>query len=47
MDLRSAIERFVEQGRDLIAQLRSPEGDQLILVDLHLVEMQLYLFAKK
>lgn len=47
MDLRSAIHHFVEQGRDLTARLRSPEGDQLSRVDLHILEVQLYLLDKE
>lgn len=47
MDLRRAIHHFVEQGRDLIGRLRSPEGDQLSRIDLHILEVQLYLLDKE
>jgi hypothetical protein len=47
MDLRSAIHHFVEQGRELMGRLRSPEGAQLSRVDLHILEVQLYLLAKE
>ena len=47
MDLRSAIHHFVEQGRELITRLRSAEGDQVTRVDLHILEVQLYLLGKE
>ena len=47
MDLRSAIHHFVEQGRDIIARLRSSEGDHLSRVDVHILEVQLYLLGKE
>ena len=47
MDLRSAIHHFVEQGRDLIGRLRSPEADDLSRIDLHILEVQLYLLGKE
>ena len=47
MDLRSTIHHFVEQGREVIARLRSSEGDQLSRVDLHILEVQLYLLGKE
>jgi hypothetical protein len=47
MDLRSAIHQFVEQGRLLIARLRSAEADHLSRVDLHILEVQLYLLGKE
>ena len=47
MDLRSAIHHFVEQGREVIARLRSSEGDQVSRVDLHILEVQVYLLGKE
>ena len=47
MDPRSTIHHFVEQGREVIARLRSSEGDQLSRVDLHILEVQLYLVGKE
>ena len=47
MDLRSTIHHFVEQGREVIARMRSSEGDQLSRVDLHIFEVQLYLLGKE
>ncbi len=47
MDLRSTIHHFVEQGREVIGRMRSSEGDQLTRVDLHILEVQLYLLGKE
>ena len=47
MDLRRTIHEFVEQGRGVAARLRSSEGDQLSRVDLHVLEVQLYLLEKE
>ena len=47
MDVQRALRNFVEQGRDLYQQLRSLEGDAVSPVDLHLLEVQLYLLDKE
>ena len=47
MDLRSAIRNFVEQAKELGLQLRSHEAATLSRVDLHILEVQLYLLEKE
>ena len=47
MDLRRTVHEFVELGREMAARLRSSEGDQLSRVDLHVLEVQLYLLGKE
>jgi hypothetical protein len=47
MDLRSAIHKLVDDGRALMERLRSPEGDSIGRVDLHILEVQLYLLDKE
>ena len=47
MDLRRTIHEFVDQGREVAARLRSSEGDVLTRVDLHVLEVQLYLLGKE
>ena len=47
MDLRRTVHEFVELGRAVAARLRSSEGDQLSRVDLHVLEVQLYLLGKE
>ena len=47
MDLRAAIRNFVEQAKQLGLQLRSHEAATLSKVDLHILEVQLYLLEKE
>ena len=47
MDLRDYVRSFVDQGKVLIERLRSGEGDTLTRVDLHILEVQLYLIEKE
>ena len=47
MDLRSAIRNFVEQAKELGLQLRSHEAATLSRIDLHILEVQLYLLEKE
>lgn len=44
MDLRRAIGEYVNQGRELLTRLRSPEeGSTVTPVDLHILRVQLFL----
>lgn len=44
MDLRRAIGEYVDQGRELLTRLRSPEeGPTATPVDLHILRVQLFL----
>jgi len=44
MDLRCAIGEYVNQGRELLTRLRSPEeGPTATPVDLHILRVQLFL----
>jgi hypothetical protein len=44
MNLRRAIGEYVNQGRELLTRLRSPEeGPTVIAVDLHILRVQLFL----
>jgi hypothetical protein len=44
MDLRRAIGEYVNQGRELLTRLRSPEeGPTVTRVDLHILRVQLFL----
>jgi hypothetical protein len=43
MDLRSAVSKFVNEGRDLLDRLRSDEGSSLTGAELHMLDVQLYL----
>jgi hypothetical protein len=47
MDLRSAIYRFVAQGKELMKRLDSYEAGTVGRVDLHILEVQLYLLGKE
>ena len=47
MDVRGAIRNFVEQGRELYQRLHSSEGDVVSPVDLHILEVQIYLLDKE
>ena len=47
MRVQNAIHRFAEQARDLLALLRSSEGDTLNRDDLDALEIQLYLLDKE
>lgn len=46
MDLRASIRDFVTRARELGVQLRSVEASTLTAVDLHILEVQLYLLEK-
>lgn len=44
MDLRQAVGEYVNQGRELLKRLRSPEeGPTVTEVDLHILRVQLFL----
>ena len=43
MDLRSHVRDFIGMSKDLMARLRSNEGNALNDVDLHLLRVQLHL----
>ena len=44
MDIRCAIGEYVDQGRELLDRLRSPEeGPTATAVDLHILRVQLFL----
>ena len=47
MDVRGAIRNFVEQGRELYQRLHSSEGDVVSPLDLHILEVQIYLLDKE
>lgn len=47
MDVRLALRAFVDQGRELYHRLHSSEGDIIGPVDLHILEVQLYLLDKE
>jgi hypothetical protein len=47
MDLRRAIHSFMAQGRELIGRLHSQEIETVSRVDLHILEVQLYLLGKE
>ena len=47
MDLRLAIHEFVNQGREILERLRSFEGNDLNRIELHVLEVQLYLLERE
>lgn len=45
--MQLAVRAFIEQGRELYQRLRSSEGDAVGPVDLHILEVQMYLLDKE
>lgn len=43
MDLRSTVQKFVTDGRELYYMLNSDEGNSLTSAELHMLKVQLYL----
>ena len=47
MDLRSAVSKFVTDGRELYDRLSSDEGSALTSAELHMLKVQLFLLDHK
>ena len=47
MDLRDAVNDFVNRGRELCHRLRSPESGTLTAIDLHVLRAQLHLLSNE
>ena len=47
MDLRSTVQKFVTDGRELYYTLNSDEGSSLTSAELHMLKVQLFLLDHK